>query len=437
MTNLLRILHYLSQAMRRLHWTENRLRQYQEKKLRSVINYAYHNVPFYHRKMKENKLSPDSIRRLEDLSKLPLIRKDEMRRHARDDLISRECPVEGLKVVRTSGSTGKPFFVYLNDKEDAWRKAIYIRANVSCGQRPRDKWVVISAPHHFSEITNLQRRFGVFARQGISIFLDAEQQLKILQAVNPDILDGYSNTIARLGRLIERTGIRGIRPKIVFGTAELIDPSSQANIEKAFGAPFYDQFGCAELDRTGWQCPVKNGYHMDVDSVITELVDKEGNNVASGEQGEVVYTSLFNYSMPIIRYAIGDIAIARADKCSCGRILPLMKVVEGRKDAFITFPDGRQISPRLMTVALLSFEDYEKIEQFRIVQRKKEKLDIYLRLKTTTDTRSLSNNLTRHFQKLLKVQSDEVQFEISFVDEIPTFSRDSIGKLQAVFSEVN
>jgi phenylacetate-CoA ligase len=119
-------MYYLAAAQRRLYWHKDKLRRFQEKRLRSVVNYAYRFVPFYHEKFKEADILPSEVKTLEDLSKLPIVKKDVVRVEDPRQLISVQFEPRKLKVVRTSGSTGKPFRVYLTSAEDDWRKAIYI-----------------------------------------------------------------------------------------------------------------------------------------------------------------------------------------------------------------------------------------------------------------------------------------------------------------------
>jgi len=434
MPNLLRILYYLARAMKRAYWNSGKLRRYQEKRLRSVVEYAYNFIPFYHEKIRKAGISPSDIKTLEDLYKLPIIRKDEFRRENPRRLVSVEFDIEKLKVVRTSGSTGKPFQVYINGAEDDWRKSIYMRANISCGQKPGDNWVAITAPHHFSDTTNTQRRLGIFAQTCISVFADIDEQIRLVNEAKPDILDGYSGSLLLLAKEFQKRRVKPIKPRIVFGTAELIDNVSRRFIEQMFNAPFYDQFGCSEVDRTAWQCPEKTGYHMDVDSVITQFVDHEGNDVSSGERGEIVYTSLFNYSMPLIRYAVGDIGVRSDEKCPCGRSLPLMEVVEGRKDSLLLLPDGQLLSPRTFTVALGMFELYDQIEQFRVIQKEIDLFKICVKKKDSgVNEDVLRSELLMHIRRMLNSKLNEVEFDVEFVEDLPL---NKTGKHRAVVSEL-
>jgi phenylacetate-CoA ligase len=378
---------------------------------------------------------PNDIKRISDLEKLPVIRKDEIRQMTPSNLISNEYKIQNLKVLRTSGSTGKPFKFYINRKEDDWRKAIYLRANISCGQRPRDHWSVVTAPRHFYDTTKIQRIVGIFSQDCISVFSPVSEQVQRIREGNADIIDGYSGALYLLAKEVEKNGVEDISPRLMFGSADLIDSPSCKFIERVLNAPYYDQFGCAEVDRTAWQCPEREGYHMDVDSVVTEFVDSGGEKVAAGEMGEIVYTSLSNYAMPFIRYSVGDIGIPSDEPCTCGRSLPLMRVVEGRKDSLITLVDGRVVSPRTFTVGMSMFDYYDNIDQFRIIQKKKHVFDFYIKMKNNM----LSDDVFRdkiqsHYEHLLNLSSEDLEINICFVDEIPL---GKTGRLMAVVSQIN
>jgi phenylacetate-CoA ligase len=431
MVNFVRLMYYLSSAMRRLYWDRDKLRRYQEKRLRAVVKYAYDNVQFYNEKFKKAGIKPDDIKSLQDLSKIPITSKSELRRVRPQRLVSSEFELGKLKVVRTSGSTGEPFQIYICGAEDDWRKAIYMRANISCGQRPRDRWVVITGPHHFHDTTNIQRRLGIFAQRCVSVFADVDQQVSFVMQQNPDILDGYSGSLFLLAQEFKKRGLK-VNPRIIFGTAELIDDWARRFIEDVFDAPYYDQFGCAEVDRSAWECPEKVGYHMDVDSVITQFVDADGEEVSAGEKGEVVYTSLFNYAMPLIRYAVGDVGQPSDEVCPCGRVLPLMKVVEGKKDSFIFLSGRRIISPRAFVIAMRMFKWYSYVEQFRIIQKSLNQFVFLIKAKGAVDESIMAEDLARHFRITFNMD-DDVSFDVRFVDEMPLGKS---GKLSSVISEV-
>lgn len=440
MTNFPRLLWYLANGQRRLYWGKEKLRAFQEKRLRSIIKNAYDFVPFYHEKFRKANLLPSDIKHLDDLPKLPLVKKEELKQESTRRLISSSFDMADLKIVRTSGSTGQPLLIFLSRAEDDWRKSNYMRANISCGQKPRDSWVVLVHPSHFSDTTDLQRRLGIFAQTCISLYTKVSKQLILVDEAQPDVLDGYSGSLALLAREAQREGRGSIRPRLIFGTAEGIDSSSMRFIEHVFGAPYLDQFGCTELDRTAWMCPCKTGYHLDIDSVITEFVDDDGKNVSSGERGEIVYTSLFNYAMPLIRYAVGDMGVPSNEACPCGRQLPLMKTGEGRKSSFMRLSDGKLVSPLIIEGIMNYFPLFSQIEQYRMVQKKADFFEIMIELHDTrTDKHAFKDALIKYVvtqlnQLVPESKLSEAHFDVEFVERIPI---DKSGKRRAIYSEVS
>ena len=438
MPSLTRVSYYLLKAMRRLRWDREKLDRYKNERLRRVVKYAFENVRFYHELFKNSGVYPADIRTSDDLNKLPIVRKSEMRKCSKSDLISREFRDGNLKVLGTGGSTGEPFRFFINRAEDDWRKAIYLRANISCGQRPRDRWAAIDVADRPIDTTYVQRLFGMFVRDVIPVTWSRVSQLGAIADLNPDILDGFSGVLWLLAKEAELKGVKSIRPRIIFGSGDLIDQSSRNYLEKVFDAPYHDQFGCTEVDRSAWQCRERLGYHMDEDSVITQFVDEEGEEVGSDERGEIVYTSLFNYAMPFIRYGTMDVGVPINDECPCGRKLPLMKVVEGRSNSFLVFPDGHVVAPMSLIETMKAFRLVKEIDQYRVVQKTRNFVEIYVK-KTNEKVDEdrigswLLANILDGLPKVEKVDLSQVTFEVKFVDELPLTGR---GNLSVVVSHV-
>jgi phenylacetate-CoA ligase len=134
---------------------------------------------------------------------------------------------------------------------------------------------------------------------------------------------------------------------------------------------------------------------------------------------------------------VGDIGIPSDDECSCGITLPLMKVIEGRKDSLLPLPDGRLLSPRIFTVAMNMFNSgtrKREIDQFRVIQRKIDYFEIHIKRKSEAiDEKIMGKELVRHLRKVLNLGTDDVNLEIEFEDSIPI---DKTGKFSAVVSMV-
>lgn len=432
--NYFRILYYLYDLQRHSYWNGKKLKEYQNEKVREIVKYAYEHVPYYHQRFRQLGIRPEEIRFVSDLNKLPIIRKDELLKNA-ELLISDEYDKKNLAVESTSGSTGKPLFVYLSKKEEEFRKAKLLRANIGCGQKPRDKWVVVTPPpRHASKMAKIQRMLGIYAPITLSVFEEPQVQVSALKKLNPNVLEGYSNSLLLMAKEFEKEDAEMSNLKMVIGGAELVDKSDIQLIEKAFGVPFYDQYSSVEFDSLAWQCEEKNQYHIDSDTVILQFVDENGEEVAPGETGEIICTSLSNYAMPFIRYAIEDMGILSEETCSCGRTLPLMKLVSGRKDSMISLPGGRVMPPLVIGDGMMHFKYFKEIDQYRVIQKKIDLFKILVKVKTASiNNEVFKREFAMHFRNLLKVKESEVTVEVEIVDKIPI---DKSGKLRKVISEL-
>ncbi len=436
MTNYVRAFYYLRTMMRRAFWDRGRLDTYRNRKLKAMIAYAFENSRFYHDKFKEVGVRPEDIRTVADLSKLPVVRKEELKFQAeRSNIISRQFRTSDLLVQRTSGSTGRPLNIYITGAENEFRKAKHLRAQIALGQRAWDRWVTITSPLHFAETTKLQRLLRVYGVYPVSVFDDVAVQASRIVKLKPDVIDGYSNSVLLLAKEVKKKGLKSIKPRFLVSGAELIDSGSRKFVEEVFDVPFYDQYASVEFERLAWQCREKNGYHIDADSVIMQFVDENGEDVSLGEKGEVVCTSLFNLAMPFIRYGLDDVGVpSENDDCNCGRSFPLMKVIEGRKTSLLTFPSGRVLAPFAFMLAVWTFNHYDRVDMFRVVQRRKDLLVFKIKLKAgVVAEKALERELVEHLRKTLQIPAEEVEFAIEFVDEIPL---GKTGKFSIVVSEI-
>ena len=427
MVNYVRAAYYLYCALKRIQWSRNKLLKHQVRELKRVVRHAYDSVPFLHQKFRESGLKPDAVKTLSDLNKLPIIRRGEVKRNA-VRMISSKLDKKKLRKIYTSGSTGRPLTLYISPAEDEFRKARHLRANIVCGQRMRDRWVVVTSPRRFEKISRLQRLLRIYTMKTLSVFEDPSRQLASLEKMKPDVLEGYSSSLYLLAREVERRGM-AIKPRIMFSGAELIEDSHRRFIEKTFDAPLYDQYATIEFERMAWQCPEKNGYHIDADALILQFVDEDGEEVAPGERGEIVCTSLFNYAMPLIRYAIGDMGAVSLDECACGINLPLMKVLEGRKDSILFLPDGRPLSPIAFIYAMQLFKQFESIEQWRVIQNKDYSFRVDVKkADEMVNEKVMRVELIRHVREVLDLGA-KIEVEVNFVDEIPLGKSGKINKV--------
>jgi len=399
------------------------LRELQDRKLRAILKHAYENVPLYRQKFASAGVHPEDIKTVADLPKLPITTKQEVRDNFPDRIVANGVDTGKCWLPHTGGSTGIPLTVAYDEAAEDFQKAVALRPNLSCGQGLFDKWIVFTDPRHIGEKKWFQR-IGLFNPTQFSLFEDIDNQVLILKKAKPDIIDTYPSHLYLLAKKVNQIGVE-IRPKMVFTTAELLDSQTREHIQSVFNAPIYDQFGDVEMGRTAWECPAHSGYHIDVEAVIMEFIRDE-KPVSSGERGEIVYTTLYNYAMPLIRYAVGDIGIPSDEKCLCGRGLPLMKIIEGRKDDFLVRSDGTIVSPITMDLII---KNMMAIEQCRIIQETPGRVRVQI-----VNSHSLTEQIVSQLKSSIKeVLGENVSVETEMLAEL---LRDKSGKLRKVISKV-
>src|SRR6185437_16003324 len=160
----------------------------------------------------------------------------------------------------------------------------------------------------------------------------------------PHYLLSYPSNSRALARYAQREKIRlpGLRAVHTYG--EPLTPDVREACREAWGVPAIDVYSCEELGFVALQCPRHEHYHVQSESVLVEILDEDGLPARPGEIGRVVLTSLHNFAMPLIRYAIGDYAEVGAP-CPCGRGLPVIERLLGRRRNMVTLPDGRRAWP--------------------------------------------------------------------------------------------
>ena len=124
---------------------------------------------------------------------------------------------------------------------------------------------------------------------------------------------GFPSYLTRLGEVAEGT----IKPNFVFTSGEMLDGETRRAIERGFGAPVFDIYGCTELKEIAWECPAHEGYHINSDRVVVETLHAD--HSTGRQDGALLVTSLYNFGMPLIRYQLGDTGRLIAASCSCGR----------------------------------------------------------------------------------------------------------------------
>ena len=411
--SLIRQLYYLSSVQLEQWKKYSVLIKLQNTKLRKIINYAYHNVPFYKKHLKKANIHPSDIKDVRDLNKIPLISKEDIRNNFPNNIISKKIDSSKCWIWDTSGSTGMPLKIVFDKKSDDFANAIIIRSYIGNGLRFFDRWCIVGFPEyyeHHSKYFGSPWKIPYFHPEYISVFSSIEEKINLLKKYNPRILDCCTTDLFLIAKYIKENDVKGINPEVITSNGEFLDDYTRKYISEIFGKKISDVCGCFELRRTVWECPFHEGYHIDIDSVVMQFI-KDGEEVAAGEEGRIVYTGLHNYAMPIIRYDIGDWGIPLKELCSCGRGLPLMKLIEGKLMDFLVTNDGELVSPHIAKRILTHLPG---IKIFKIIQSSKKNIQILI-VKNSNYKDKYNIDIRNRFKELL---GSDIKVDLKPLDEI-------------------
>ncbi|MHA1862957.1 MAG: phenylacetate--CoA ligase family protein [Candidatus Thorarchaeota archaeon] len=401
------------------------IRNLQKKKLLRMIEYSYNTIPFYHRKFKKAGIHPSDINTESDMKKIPFTTKTELLSTPLSELTPRGIDLSRCHLSRTSGSTGTNMTIVYDAKAYAYERALTYRSNISAGQTITDVMLAISSPSAVSKTPIWFQKLGILPKYNVSVLTPVPDIIKTIDRIKPDILYGYASSLWTIATHLRDSKPLVKQPRIVMSTAELLDPKMRKDFENEFNALILDQFGCVEMGRTAWECPTHNGYHMNIDSVLFEFV-RDNEEVAANEDGEIVYTNLYNFSMPLIRYAVGDIGSRVDEPCTCHRKLPLMKAINGRKDDFIIRKDGTRLSPILFAL-IMKYK--EGVKRYRVIQK-----DYSHILIQVVPSDSYSEDVTNQIiEETSEIIGDQFSIVVDLVDSI---EEKGTGKIRSVISDV-
>jgi len=412
---------YFSQLQRTQWFSQSKLDKLQGKRLRFLLEHAFRHVPFYHRVFRDRGLRPSDVKSKDDLVRLPIVTKDDFRSNFHD-FLSRDFQRYGPVLNSTSGSTGEPFRYYINRKTVDIANAAMWRGWGYAGYKFGDKMAILAGLSLGSSTENLLviaskkiiKRMVKFPAINIRKEILGDYAKRMIQ-FKPKFIRGYPSSIYFFADFLKDEGIKGIHPRAVLTTAEMLLPYQRELIEEVLQCDVFDGYGAFDGGTAAFECEEHRGHHMAVEKVVMEFVDEDGNSVAEGEKGRAIATDLFNYAMPFIRYDTGDMGSYSGESCPCRRMLPLIKEILGRTSDILRFRTGAVLSGPSLT---LIFKDFD-IKQYQVVQTRDDSMIIrIIRGKTYSD-----KNTEEIYHILKKSVGAGVQAKFDFVDHIqPTKS---------------
>lgn len=333
-----------------------KLRELQDERLVKQVKHVWDNVPYYRKRMEEKGVTPDDIKGIDDLHKLPFLSKADLRDAYPYGLLAaplKDC----VRIHSTSGTTGRRVVAFYTQHDiDLWEDCC-ARAIVAAGGTNED---VVQIAYGYGLFTGGAGLHGGSHKVG-SLTLpmssgNTDRQLQFMTDLQSTILCCTPSYAAYLAESIHE---RGLRDKIklkagIFG-AEAWSEKMRQEIQNQLGIKAYDIYGLTEISGPGvaFECSDQTGMHINEDHFIAEIIDPDtGEVLPDGTQGELVFTSITKDAFPLLRYRTRDICVLTREKCSCGRTLVKMCKPMGRSDDMLIVKGVNVFPSQIETVLI-------------------------------------------------------------------------------------
>jgi len=359
-----------------LYSSKEEIKKWQFERIKFIVDYAFENIPLYHKKYSEVGYEKGGIKTWEDFFKLPYLKKEELIQGFPEAIVKNID--DFILSTRSSGSSGK--FVTIAVSEEAIYKdtlqTIRQFYNQSGGNYNDDDTIlfIYTCPWWISEIN------GKFVQEFLPTTTDVKEVVEYIKVHKPEYISTYPTYLEK----IASTGIKlseyGV--KLVVVHSEQSNTKQRSMLSELLDVEVLDEYSSEELTRIALECP-NHSYHLEEDACYIEIIDEHGNKVPDGTVGIVVGTNLLNTATPIIRYIQGDLAkISDKKLCVCGNNGRILEGVQGRRmDCFITETNDRIPASCFMDIAYNWFLEYNIPVhglRYQFVQHEIGKLDIYL-----------------------------------------------------------
>jgi phenylacetate-CoA ligase len=349
----------------------------QSSRLRDVVHRAYRQVAFYRRRMDEAGVTPQDVRSIDDIARLPLTVKNDLRDAYPFGLFASPLS-DVVRLHASSGTTGKPIVVaYTQADLDVWTSAMH-RALAGFGLHAGD---ILQNAFGYGLFTGgLGLHYGAEALGATVIPIsggNTDRQIMVLKDFGASAISCTPSYFLHILDRAEELGIDLHELPLRVGCfgAEPWTDAMRRRIEAAAGIKAYDIYGLTEIvgPGVGAECPAQNGLHVFEDHFYPEIIDPVSlEPLPEGQEGELVLTTLSKQAMPMLRYRTRDITVITSEPCPCGRTLRrICRISHRSDDMFIV--RGVNVFPSQIETALLAVED--ALPHYQIVLSQHKDLD--------------------------------------------------------------
>ena len=331
-------------------WPWERIEQLQSTRLRKLVAHAYEHVTYYRQTMDRCGLTPDDITSTQDIPKLPVLSKKQIRDN-RQSLVADNVPPRHLRQMATSGSTGQPL-AFFSTREDQFTfgMARTFRAASWAGLDIADRHALVGRPRHYRKKTDQLLHELSFAVRRLTVIDSGTLSEQTLPRIASRLSNGNykgiggSPPVLRLvADYIRRHDLPRPSPDVVISGAEQLLDHERALLTEVFGTNPFSKYSSFEVYEIASECSAHNGMHVQAEDIVVEIVNEDGSAAAPSRVGRVLVTNLHNYAMPFIRYELGDLAAIDTTPCECGRHFPRLVGIVGRMSELIVTPSCRRV----------------------------------------------------------------------------------------------
>ncbi|CDD47571.1 putative uncharacterized protein [Bacteroides sp. CAG:875] len=406
------------------------MRELQGKRLCKLVQYVYHNVPFYRHKMQEMDLTPDDIREIEDITKLPFTAKQDLRDNYPYGLMAAPLS-EVVRVHASSGTTGNPTIVGYTRRDLSIWSEVMSRCLSAYGVTREDTF---SVSYGYGLFTGgLGAHYGV-ENLGATVIPastgNTEKHVRLIRDLHITGIACTPSYALYLAEVVERMGIRKEELGLRIGAfgAEPWTENMRQEIQSRLGLKGYNIYGLSEIMGPGvsYECQEQYGSHINEDHFYPEIIDPVTcQNLPYGTQGELVFTTLTKEGMPLLRYRTKDLTSLIADPCPCGRTSVRMTPIMGRSDDMLIIR-GINVFPSQVESVILGMKEFEP--QYLLVVDRKNNLDT-LEVQVEVRRDFFSDDIGSML-KLKKTLSDRLKSVLSISAEVKLVEPNSIARSQ-------
>lgn len=329
--------------------------QHVDEAIRSLVGHSYDHVAAFRAVLDNAGVDPVDIESRNDLWRIPIMLRENFLSYQRSQYTRQGVDLTRCYTGQTSGTSGISLAVYMSQAEAFYRKLLLLRAMLH--------HVRLVLPFEIVEIgtgeVGLVGRRRMRTQDPIRVIriprsLPTGEQLDRLMRTRPHVITGHPSCIEVVAELISQRPSE-FAPQLVVCRGEILHKRTRTLLQEAFGCRVVNYYSCDEIGNIAWECPVQQDkLHLNTDGCALEVTDEAGQPLPENTEGLVLVTNLFNRTMPFIRYQLGDRAafLPAERRCTCGYSGRSLSLIAGRADDYFWLPDGRKISPQVVSTAV-------------------------------------------------------------------------------------